>query len=147
MRSLLLCLPLVVSQAFGAASALACTCLPSKSPAEELKLADAVFSGKVVEIRRHRQGGETFGMVEAVLRVERVWKGVEGGLVSVFTAPHSAGCGYGFREGRAYLVYAHEGADGRLSTSICSRTRRLRDAKEDMAELGPGRTRARRAPE
>ncbi len=146
MKTLAPCLLLVASLAFGAETGLACTCAPSKGPAAELELAAAVFSGKVVEVRKHRQGEDIFARVEAVLRVERAWKGVEGATVSVFTASHSATCGYGFKGGRTYLVYAYKDAGGRLSTGICSRTRRLKDAGEDLKELGAGREVPRAAP-
>lgn len=146
MKTLMPCLLLIAYLAFGAEAGLACTCVPSKGPAEDLKLAAAVFSGKVVEIRRHKRGGDIFARVEAVLRVERVWKGVEATTVSVFTASHSATCGYGFKEGRTYLVYAHKDAEGRLSTGICWRTRRLKDAGKDLRELGAGREMAGGAP-
>jgi hypothetical protein len=139
MKTLMLCLLLAATFAFGAESGLACTCAPSKGPAEELELAAAVFSGKVVEIRRHRQSADIFASIEAVLRVERVWKGVEGPTVSVFTSSHSAACGYGFKQGRTYLVYAHRNSEGRLSVGICGRTRRLKDASEDLKALGAGR--------
>jgi hypothetical protein len=139
MKTLMLGLLLVASLAFGAETSLACTCAPSKGPAEELELASAVFSGEVVEIRKHKQSGDIFGGVEAVVRVERAWKGVEAATVSVFTAAHSAACGYRFKQGRTYLVYAYKDAEGRLSTGICGRTRRLKDAGEDLKELGAGR--------
>jgi hypothetical protein len=139
MKTLMRCLLLAASLAFGTETGLACTCAPSKGPAGDLELAAAVFSGKVVEIRRHKRSEDIFASVEVVLRVERVWKGVGGTTVSVFTASHSASCGYGFKGGRTYLVYAHKDAEGRLSTGICSRTRRLKDAGEDLKELGAGR--------
>ena len=139
MRTLMLRLLLAASLAFGAEAGLACTCVPPKGPAEELQLAAAVFSGKVVEVRKHRQSEDIFAGVEAVLRVERAWKGVEEATVSVFTSSHSAACGYSFKEGRTYLVYAYKNAEGRLSTGICGRTRRLKDAGEDLKELGAGR--------
>ena len=136
MKTLMLCLLLAASLAFGAEAGLACTCVPPKGPAEEFELAAAVFSGKVVEVRKHRRGGDMFAGVEAVMRVQRVWKGVRAETVSVFTASHSAACGYGFKEGRTYLVYAYKDAQGRLSTGICGRTRRLKNAGEDLKELG-----------
>ena len=138
MKTLMFCLLLAASLAFGTETGLACTCVPSKGPGEDLKLATAVFSGKVIEIRRHKVG-DVFARAEAVLRVERVWKGGEATTVSVFTASHSATCGYGFKEGRTYLVYAYKDAEGRLSTGICSRTRRLKDAGEDIKVLGAAR--------
>jgi hypothetical protein len=138
MKALMRCLLLAASIALAAETGLACTCAPSKGPAEDLGLAAAVFSGKVVEVRRHK-GGDIFARVEAVFRVERAWKGVEAATVSVFTASHSATCGYGFKGGRTYLVYAYKDHEGRLSTGICLRTRRLKDAGEDLKVLGPGR--------
>jgi len=146
MKTLMRCLLLAAAVALAAEAGLACTCAPSKGPAEDLALAAAVFSGKVVEVRKHRRSGDIFAGVEAVFRVERAWKGVEAATVSVFTASHSATCGYGFRGRRTYLVYAYKDAAGRLSTGICSRTRRLKDAGEDLRVLGVGRGVAGGAP-
>ena len=120
----------------------ACTCAPVQSAAQELERATAVFSGKVVEIKRHKRPEGIFAGVEVVFRVEKTWKGVEGGTVRVFTSSHSAACGYGFRKGRTYLVYAYGDAKGGLSTGICSRTKRLKDAREDLGELGAGKNTA-----
>ncbi len=138
MKTFMFCLLLAAFMAFGAETALACTCLPSKGPGEDLKLASAVFSGKVIEIRRHKVG-DIFSRTEAVLRVERVWKGGDATTVSLFSASHSATCGYHFKKGRTYLVYAYKDAEGRLSTGICSRTRRLKDAAQDIKVLGAAR--------
>jgi hypothetical protein len=45
-------------------------------------------------------------------------------------------CGYNFQEGETYLVYADSDEDSNvLSTSSCSRTRRLSDAGEDLTYL------------
>jgi Tissue inhibitor of metalloproteinase len=138
MKTLIVSLLLVVSLMFSTDTSLACTCAPAKSAAQELERSTAVFSGKVVEIKRHKQAKDIFARVEVVFRVEKSWKGVERRTVSVFTSSQSSACGYGFKEDRTYLVYAHGDAEGRLSTSICSRTRRLKDAGEDLEELGAG---------
>lgn len=124
-----------------------CTCLPTKIPAEELEQSAAVFSGKVIEVRRHRLEKDLFAKVEAVVEVDRVWKGiekradksVEKRVVTVFTSPDSAACGFAFAEGRSYFVYAMSDEKGRLSTTICSRTRPMKDAGEDLNALGPGK--------
>lgn len=139
MKILMRSLVLAASLMFGADTGLACTCAPAKSAAQELERSTAVFSGKVLEIKRHKQAEDIFAQVEVVFRVEKVWKGVERRTVSVFTSSWSAACGYGFKGGRTYLVYAYGNAEGRLSTSICSRTRRLKNAREDLGELGAGR--------
>jgi hypothetical protein len=46
-------------------------------------------------------------------------------------------CGYDFQAGETYLVYANndEGPVNSLSTDICTRTRRLSEAGEDLAYL------------
>jgi hypothetical protein len=43
-------------------------------------------------------------------------------------------CGYEFKVGESYLVYAH-GSD-RLNTDICTRTEKLVDAGKDLKVLG-----------
>jgi hypothetical protein len=77
--------------------------------------------------------------VEAVFEVERTWKGVEKNTISVSTSSQSSACGYGFKKGEAYLVYASKDGEGRLITSICSRTRRMKEAGEDLKEIGEGK--------
>jgi len=124
-----------------AASSYACTCAPSQSATAELKRAAAVFSGKVLEIKRHKEAANLFEGVEVIFVVDRDWKGVEGTTVSVFTSSWGASCGYGFKAGRTYLVYAYENTERRLVTSICSRTTRLKNAREDLKQIGPGRDR------
>jgi hypothetical protein len=144
MRSWRLFLLPIVFLMLGAEASLACTCAPAKSAAQELEQATAVFAGKVIEIRKHKQAADVFATGEAVFMVEKAWKGVEERIVSVFTASHSAACGYGFKQGQTYLVCAHENAEERLSTSICSRTSRLEDARADVAELGAGKDMTRK---
>ena len=48
-------------------------------------------------------------------------------------------CGYGFEPAKSYLVYA-SATDGALSTNLCSRTRPMAQAAEDLAVLGMGAT-------
>jgi len=122
-----------------AAAAHACTCAPTPSVAVAREQAAAVFSGRVVKVRRvdpPSAPGAGLLNVEVVFAVTHSWKGVESPTVSVFTSSHGASCGYGFRTGRTYLVYAYRQGDGPLSTGICGRTRRLKDAREDLKELG-----------
>lgn len=58
-------------------------------------------------------------------------------FLSVSTAHHNANCGYPFMVGRRYLVYAATNSRG-LSTSYCTPTKPLAEAKADLAILGPG---------
>lgn len=139
MKRLILSLCFVATFVLVAEVAFACTCVPPRSPAEERERAAAVFSGKVLQIKRHKSAEDIFGGVEVVFRVDKAWKGARNRTVSVFTSSQSAACGYSFSKGHTYLVYASANSGGRLSTSICSRTKRLKDAREDLDELGNGR--------
>jgi hypothetical protein len=139
MKSLMLLLIFIGTFTVGARVALACTCVPPPSPTEAREDAAAVFSGKVVQIKRHKPAEDIFGGVEVVFRVDRAWKGVNKGTARVFTSSQSAACGYRFSKGHTYLVYASGNSRGRLSTSICSRTKRLKDAREDLDALAAGK--------
>lgn len=140
MKSIMLGLALMVFLFVGVDEARACTCVGPRPVAESLAQASAVFSGKVLEIRRVKPDGQQMWDVEVVLAVNTSWKGARRKRVSVFTHSQSAACGYGFSRGRTYLMYAHAYGEGKLSTSICTRTKRLKDAREDLRELGAGKS-------
>jgi hypothetical protein len=100
-----------------------------------LESATAVFSGKVSKI-------EDVGEHELAVTVEvaSAWKGVAKEVIVVHTAKDGATCGYHFEKGKAYLIYAsgkEREKETILSASLCSRTRLLADADEDVKELGP----------
>ena len=137
-------LPLLLASALSAApcppASPRCSCVPPGPPREALARADAVFSGRVVSVGEPR--GEDPGdpgrpHVEVRIVPARRWKGAAADTVTVRTPPNGAVCGYAFEVGREYLVYADgaEGADG-LRVYLCSRTRPLADAGEDLAALG-----------
>jgi hypothetical protein len=104
--------------------------MPDK-PRVELERAAAVFAG---EVRSVKTEGHNL-IVE--IKVEKVWKGAITRTVVVQTANSGAACGYSFAEGKKYLVYAH--GKGSLSVSLCSRTKPLESASEDLKELGDGK--------
>ena len=72
------------------------------------------------------------------VRVLRVWKGNFGERATIFTSNAGIGCGYPFARGQEYLAYVVRGAHGHLITSVCSRTRPMAEARDDLAALGPG---------
>lgn len=139
MKTLIFLLILFASLMFSPDPILACSCLPTKSVAQELKQSTAVFTGKVIRIKRHKQSENIFASVEVTFRVEKAWKGLKRKTITVFTSSNSAACGYGFRENQIYLVYANGNDEGKLSTGICSRTKMVKDAREDLKELGKGK--------
>ncbi len=71
------------------------------------------------------------------LRVDRAWKGVESDTVVVRTGRNDGDCGFRFRRGGSYLVFAHAAEDGSLVTGLCDRTTRLRRAAASLRTLGP----------
>jgi hypothetical protein len=64
------------------------------------------------------------------------FRGIQASTVNVVTAGNSAACGYVFKQGERYLVYASRAADRTgLVTGICSRTRLLENAEDDLRFL------------
>ena len=71
------------------------------------------------------------------MKIGDVLSGVETGQkeIEIVTGNGGGDCGYAFRSGVDYVVYAYKNSEGRLETGICSRTRPLMDAAEDVAYL------------
>jgi hypothetical protein len=133
----LIVLPALLLLAIGAVggAAWACRCKPPPPPKEALKNAAAVFAGKV---SAKKAGGE----VVVTFDVSKAWKGVDAKTITVRTPRDSAACGFTFEMEKSYLIYAHrdsEGAEAKLSTNICTRTKLLSEAKDDLIELGEGK--------
>lgn len=130
-------LPLLLSTALAAIpcgrAADRCSCLPPPPPREALAQAGAVFAGTVVSVRA-REGEGGMGEHEVRIVPTRRWKGAAADTVVVRTPDNSAACGVAFTPGESYLVYASGGDEPRVI--LCSRTRPLAQAGEDLAALG-----------
>ena len=74
-------------------------------------------------------------MLRVTMAVEEGYRGVSAKTVEVYTASSSAACGYAFKEGERYLVYASTDEDSRLLVSLCSATKPAVYADEDLAYL------------
>ena len=125
-------------------TSLACGCFqldPNQTIAQALKearkSADAIFSGKVVEVVREPRGSAGYNVVR--FEVEESWKGVNADGVSL--ASPLTSCAFPFKAGERYLVYAYRSNQGELDTSVCSRTRKLEGAETDTKLLGSARLR------
>jgi len=127
------------------ASASACTCIEPPPPLEAMSRAEAVFLGVVVDAdgpypvpvgaNAYRESNRWFR-----LRVIASWKGAEEETLVVTTGAGGGDCGYNFRVGDVYLVYAHSRSRAdTVSTSLCSRTRPVAYARDDSVALGPPR--------
>lgn len=152
----------------GPSPASACSCMAPPPPAEALAESDHVFEGRVTAIDQTDAGAAADprgdgdlagggappppplpGALTVTFEVVRTWKGADAEKFSVVTAGNTAACGFPFEEGETYLVYAtagdhdEDGADDDVEgplpgTGLCSRTKAIPDAGEDLAALGAG---------
>jgi hypothetical protein len=116
----------------------ACSCGGGSSKEEivdwSLSHPGAVVSGEVVDVEK----GSFSSSV--TLRVFEVWKGPQRETLELSTPNDGAACGYPFKEGQEYLVYAYWGNQGTpprpgLKVDLCSQTKPLSSAGEDLALL------------
>ena len=151
-RSLLLLLACPFALTILAARAEACSCFAGQPPCAAFGAASAVFIGTATDSRtKEPKAGNReevdWTPVVVSFAVLQPFLGVEGAEVEVATGRGGGDCGYTFRKGETYLVYASRSADGKqLLTGICSRTRSVSNASEDLEFLrglgarGPGVT-------
>jgi hypothetical protein len=96
----------------------------------------AVFSGRVLDIQSKQAqsdiGQFTYERKLVKFAVEDAFRGVQASTVEVLTGQGGGDCGYNFEQGRSYLVYAHKNETGEMSTGICTRTRPIEKAAEDL---------------
>jgi protocatechuate 3,4-dioxygenase beta subunit len=132
MRSLVFVSSLIILLAADVNEAVACSCAPAGPPCQNYFQSDTVFIGTVRSIAA--VPGADF---RARMRVEFedvvASRGVQGTSVTTFTAEHEVSCGYPFKPGVRYVVYARKVTDQLVVTSICSRTRPLAEADDDVA--------------
>lgn len=101
---------------------------------EDFWKARAVFVGTVIESRRVIIKSGDYDRPQRLVRfsIDEGLRGVEGPEIEVYTGLGDSDCGFAFRVAQQYLVYAHDN-QGRLVTGICSRTRSIDSASEDLA--------------
>ena len=117
--------------------AAACSCIGTRPACQAFWDPGAVFAGKVVSIEPQATDGvPSFGDRRVRFEVGEAFSGVTTAVVDVYTGQGGGDCGYAFAVGASYLVYAYQ-APGtpRLTTGICSRTRLMSKAAEDLAYL------------
>jgi len=147
-----------------ATDALACKCAmdpdapPEGSPAAvsaDLGSSDAVFTATVIGMQTRARAyfqvlrylfrtrgdreltdeeEERMFRRKVWLRVEEPFKGAERRRIVLFTGWGGGDCGYRFRRGDRYLVYAGHSGDG-LYTGICYPTKPLEEATSELSIL------------
>lgn len=106
-----------------------CTCSRSQPPCDGVRKGATVFSGTVLSSRPGPSGRVAdFMVVESFV-------GSIPKTVTVRTGFGGGDCGFDFKVGKTYLVYAGSSQDGGLGTGICSRTREVGEGKEDIEIL------------
>jgi hypothetical protein len=102
--------------------AAACDCFARSAPCAAVPRTAAVFVGKV----------ERASATEVTFAIERHVRGTGNASTITLTQRHS-NCAYLFTAGERYVVYAHRDEAGHLQTSICTRTKPVDLAGDDLA--------------
>jgi hypothetical protein len=125
----------------GAERPSACSCAGPIAACESAWTTDAIVVGKVLNVGPVTAAGAPFPSRQKLIRidVQESFKGPQPGEVEITTGAGGGDCGYDFVAGKTYIVYAHRNpATGRLGAGICSRTRPIEQASDDLAYLrGP----------
>jgi hypothetical protein len=121
----------------------ACTCAsfggsPQQRAERMLDKSAAIFTGKVVDLKRGFKQSPYGSLNKVSFRVTEVWKGPKRETLELTTPSQGSACGYSFSKGRTYLVDAT--GKKSLDTSSCSETKRLSEASELVGALGNGET-------
>jgi hypothetical protein len=120
-------------------SGTACRCGYAGAPCKAFANTPTVFAGRVVKIsaiRLKASSGDDYDERLVFFDVERRYRGWEAETAQVVTGKGGTDCGYEFRAGVRYIVYAYpHPASGKLYTGICQRTRSLSEAAEDLEYL------------
>lgn len=120
----------------------ACDCPLAGPPCESFWNTDVVFSGQVTEIKETpvkpvAQNDDPFSYQRRTrtirFAVNESFRGIEEKSVELKTGMGGGDCGFDFENGQSYLVYAYRNKEtGVLGTGICTRTRVLSKATEDL---------------
>lgn len=124
----------------------ACSCADGRPPCQGVDplraSGGAVFVGTVVNITGVQKDIGRAGQKDLLtvaykvrLTIGEAFTVLNGKEVEVTTAGSTAACGYDFARGERYLVYADAGSDQSLAVSLCSRTRALAQALDDVELL------------
>ena len=122
-----------------AAEAAACSCaFGGGAVCQEFWNMDAVFAGTVTENKTVTvdEGSYKHQVRLFKFAVAETFRGEQSAQAEIATGRGGGDCGYGFRVGESYLVYARRNEkDGRLYTGICMRTKPLAGADEDLSYI------------
>lgn len=130
---------IISSMLLGGTKASACSCAGTIAVEEAQAKSDAVFEGTVTAVKSSsmRLLNSPAKAVKANFQVNEVWKGHVAPTIEVLTAGSSESCGYEFKMGERYLVYAT--ATGKsLEVNLCNGTVLHNQAEQQISLLGSG---------
>ncbi|WP_026135817.1 hypothetical protein [Nafulsella turpanensis] len=118
-------------------SATACDCGTTPTIAESHQSSDLIFVGEVLsiepfdltEIKRLDELPQLYSKQVIRFKISQIIKGNPASEVAIITGLGDGDCGFGFKKGVSYLVYAHEDGlftekdDKHFETDICDRTK------------------------
>ena len=117
----------------------ACSCITPSQPKESLEKSTAVFVGKVMDINIPSGFFMSSGdKTKVEFEISKFWKGPSYKNIALTTARDGASCGYSFKKGEEYIVYAYDD-ENKLNTDLCTRTKLISNAREDLTALGEGK--------
>lgn len=116
---------------------LACSCKAERPVCEALGGNDVVFVGKVVGGKQttviNEGVTENWTVGEIHFQVEEGFLGVKkGSQITIRSGKGGGDCGYWFKSEETYLVYGYGNSTNGFSTNICTRTRHISRADEDL---------------
>jgi len=139
---LMICLIVCIMTIVIPSNVYACSCAQPLTVEAELSRSEAVFTGRVLEVKEHKDLNG-FVTKSALFDISEIWKGGSQSQIIIHTGGGGGDCGYHFEEGKDYLVYASQstmyGDKAHLVTIICDRTNVLAQAHEDLSKLGEGK--------
>lgn len=115
----------------------ACSCMAPPPPVEAARDASAVFHGKLVSVADvPRKGQHDLAYKKFTFEVVRTFKGQLDTQINIQTTDNSAACGrdYG-TPGSEWLIYARTDDSGQTHDNLCSRSKPIADAAQEIAEL------------
>jgi hypothetical protein len=123
----------------------ACSCVGSSDTEAEIQAAvdraDVVFEGRATDVEALQAEltvTDYLGALRFRFGVTRYFKGQLGPNVDVFTIDQSSACGRAYTLGEPYVIYARYSTSGLLSDFLCSRSRPVSHASEDLERIGAG---------
>ena len=107
----------------------ACSCIGGTPPCAAVWQYGAVFVAQVLRVE------QTQTQRRVHLQLQESFRGPST-IATISTGSGGGDCGYAFQPGETYLIYANSNqATGAYSTGICSRTRPISQATEDLGYL------------